>query len=81
MRTSAQKIFCVLPRIEKEIPREIDRAPRAKNCAAIARSCQSALKAIARDRNFFVTARFRQADRVRSRQNRKKISARARIVK
>jgi len=81
MRTSAQKNFCVLPRIEKEIPREIDRVQRATNCTAIARSCASALKAIARDRNFFVTARFRQADCVRSRQNRKKIFARARIVK
>jgi hypothetical protein len=81
MRTSAQKNFCVLPRIEKEIPREIDRAPRARNFAAIMRSRTSTLKAIVRDRNFFVSAQFRQADRACNRKNQKKIFARARIAK
>jgi hypothetical protein len=71
MRTSAQKNFRLLPRIEKEIPREIDRAPRAENITPIARSHTSALKAIERDRNFCVVARFGQADRTRDRQNKK----------
>jgi hypothetical protein len=52
MRTSAEKILALCGRIEKEISRASDRAPRARNFAQIMRSRQSALKAIAHDLNF-----------------------------
>jgi hypothetical protein len=52
MRTSAEKILALCARIEKEISRASDRAPRARNFARILRSPESALKAIARDLNF-----------------------------
>jgi hypothetical protein len=63
MRTSAPKNFSLFPRIAKEIPGEIDRASRAQNFTAIAMLRECALEAIARDRNFSVCARFRQAAR------------------
>jgi hypothetical protein len=52
MRTSAGKFLALCARIEKEILRASDRAPRARNFAAIKRSHESALEAIARDLNF-----------------------------
>jgi len=52
MRTSAEKFLALCARIEKEILRASDRAPRARNFARIMRSHESALEAIARDLNF-----------------------------
>jgi hypothetical protein len=80
MRTSARKNFCLLPRIAKEIPRESDRASRERNFTAIAMSRESALRAIVRDRNFFVAAQFRQANRATRSAESKKFFARASIV-
>jgi precorrin-6B methylase 1 len=52
MRTSAEKNSPLRARIEKEISLAVDLAPCAQNFAPIVRSRESALKAIARDRNF-----------------------------
>jgi hypothetical protein len=52
MRTSAEKIFSLCARIEKEISREIDRVLRARNFAQIARSRTAALQAFTRNHNF-----------------------------
>lgn len=52
MRTSAEKFLALCARIEKEILRASDRAPRARNFARIMRSHESALEAIVRDLNF-----------------------------
>lgn len=81
MRTSARKKFCVFPRIEKEIPRKIDRALRAQNFAVIAQLRKCALEAIARDRNFSAIAQFRQEMRVFRSIEAKKIFDAAQIVK
>jgi hypothetical protein len=52
MRTSAPKISPLYARIEKEISRQIDRAPRARNFIPIARSRRTALEAITLDLKF-----------------------------
>jgi hypothetical protein len=66
MKTTAPKNFSLWARIEKEILREIDRAPRARIFTLIARSRVSALEAIVRDHVFRAAAQIAHRCQARS---------------